>query len=70
MRGDEEVMPSPGVNVKDPNDTDQDVETKMKAAPVIFDQGEFEARSTYIDEKLNPVPHDLLRFNCTELENP
>lgn len=38
--------------------------------PVIFEEDEYELLPTHVDEKMRPIPHDLIRFDCTELGNP
>ena len=45
-------------------------ERGLPAMPVIFEQDEYELLTTHVNDRLNPIPHDLVRFDCAELENP
>ena len=38
--------------------------------PVIFNQDDYGELARNVDACLNPTPHDLLRSDCTELDNP
>ena len=45
-------------------------EVKISPAPAIVDQKEYDKMSTHINHLLSHIPHDLLRFDCAEMEQP
>ena len=48
----------------------EEKEMEAKEPPSIFTQGEYGKLARRLGGFLNQIPHDPLRRDCTELENP
>ena len=65
-----ETGPIPGLNAEGNKEMKPEVKEEKKAMSVIVEEGEYEALSMHIDDKMNPVPRDLLFSGYTKLANP
>ena len=48
----------------------EEVEVGVIDCPVMFNPDEYRALTKHMNPYLQPVPHDLLRFDCAEPEHP